>query len=93
MSTLRILIDGRTYLTLEDISDCYQCEVSFLRDAYEVGLLGGGRRFGGRLVLEVTILDRVADVVRLSRYQGLSLETIVVLLGDRAPDLAHDESA
>ena len=32
------------------------------------------------------VLDRVAEVVRLARYQGLGFEAIVVLLGE-GPDL------
>ena len=44
--------------------------------------LGGGRIHSGTLVLSVRVLDRVAEVVRLGRYQGMSFETIFVLLGD-----------
>lgn len=80
-------IQGETYLSLERIGECYECEISWLMEAYEFGLLGDGFDYGGVLVLHVTVLDRVADVVRLSRYQGLRFEAIVVLLGedDTAP--------
>ena len=82
MSDVRIRIEGESYLTLEAISECYECEVAWLREAYDFGLLGGGRTYSGTLVLSITILDRVAEVVRLGRYQGLGFDAIVVLLGD-----------
>jgi hypothetical protein len=82
MSSVTIRIGDETYLTLEAISECYGCEVSWLREAYDYGLLGGGRLYSDTIVLRVTLLDRVAEIVRLGRYQGLSFETIFVLLGD-----------
>lgn len=88
---MSILIEGRSYLTLEMISNCYDCDVTWMSEAYELGLLGTGYNWEGRLVFAVTILDRVAEVVRLGRYQGLSFETIVVLLGDDEPELQADE--
>jgi hypothetical protein len=82
MSTLRIRIEGETYLTFEAISQCYQCEIRWLQEVYETGLFGGGLIYEGTVVFHVTVLDRVAEVVRLNRYQGLGLDAIVVLLGD-----------
>ena len=87
MTDVVIRIEGQTYLTLEAISECYECEVAWLRQVYDVGLLGGGRVHGGTLVLRVTVLDRVAEIVRLGRYQGLGLEAIVVLLGEAGDEL------
>ena len=87
MSELRIRIEGETYLTLEAISECYGCEVAWLREAYGFGLFGGGRVHAGTLVLHVTVLDRVAEVVRLSRYQGLGFEAILVLLGETTDEV------
>ena len=34
MSGVSIRIEGRSYLTLEDISSCYGCEVAWLRELY-----------------------------------------------------------
>jgi len=90
VSEARIFIEGETYLTLEAIGECYECEVSWLREAYESGLLGGGRTYSGSVVLRVTVLDRVAEVIRLSRYQGLGFEAIVVLLGEAVEEGVHD---
>ncbi len=82
MSEVRITIEGESYLTLEAISECYDCDARWLREAYEFGLLGRGRVEGGRVVLRLTVLDRVAEVVRLGRYQGLGFEAIEVLIGE-----------
>jgi hypothetical protein len=84
---VRIQIDGQSWLTLEAISECYECEVAWLREAYAAGLFGRGRPWAGSIALRIAVLDRVAEVLRLSRYQGLGLEAIVVLLGD---DSAED---
>lgn len=89
MTEARILIDGESYLTLEAISECYECESAWLREAYEFGLLGCGRAYAGTVVLRVSVLDRVAQVLRLSRYQGLGFETIVVLLGETVEQTFH----
>lgn len=82
MSEVRIMIAGESYLTLEAISECYGCELAWLRDAYDFGLFGRGRLEAGRVVLRIGVLDRVAEVVRLSRYQGLGFEAIEVLIGE-----------
>ncbi len=82
MTSVVIRIEGESYLSLEAISECYECEVAWLREAYDFGLLGGGRIVSGSLVLRVTVLDRVAEVVRLGRYQGIGFEAMLVLLGD-----------
>lgn len=82
MSEVRITIEGESYLTLEAISECYECDVRWLREAYEFGLFGRGRVDAGRVVLRITVLDRVAEVVRLARYQGLGFEAIDVLIGE-----------
>ena len=81
-SQVSIRIDGEVFLTFEAVGECYECEVAWLRRAYDAGLLGGGRMHGGLLLLPAARLDRVAQVVRLSRYEGLAFETILALLGD-----------
>ena len=81
-TSVTIRIENESYLTLEAISECYDCEVAWLREAYDFGLLGGGRAYANTVVFSVAILDRVAEVVRLGRYQGMSFDAIFVLLGD-----------
>lgn len=78
-------IGGETWLTLEAVADCYDCESAWLRDAWSHGLLGSGLEFEGRVLLHVAVLDRVAEVVRLGRHQGLAFEAISLLVrGDPA---------
>jgi hypothetical protein len=91
MIEVRVTIEGRSYLTFEGLSECYGCSVSWLHEAYEFGLLGRGRRHGGRVVFSMAVLDRVADVIRLARHQGLAFETIVVLIGESEPEPRFDE--
>ncbi|HEY2775561.1 MAG TPA: hypothetical protein VGK20_16085 [Candidatus Binatia bacterium] len=93
MSDVVIRIEGRSYLTLEAVSRCYGCEVTWIREAYDVGLFGEGIVHAGSILLRISVLDRVAEVVRLGRYQGMGLEAIVVLLGEDAgePDAVDVE--
>ena len=88
MSDVVIRIEGQSWVTLETISECYECEVAWVREAYAYGIFGVARPHAGTLVLRATMLDRVARAWRLSRYEGLSFDAIVVLLGE--PD---DEEA
>lgn len=82
MSQVRICIEGESYLTLEAISECYACEVTWMREAYQVGLFGRGVVRGDDLLLSVRLLDRVAEVVRLGRHHGLGFEVIALLVAD-----------
>ena len=82
MSQVRISIEGESYLTLEAISECYACEVTWMREAYQVGLFGLGVVHGDDLLLSVRLLDRVAEVVRLGRHHGLDFEVIALLVAD-----------
>lgn len=82
MRNVRIRIEEQSYLSLDGISECYECEVSWLQEVYDLGLLGSGREHAGRIVLSVAILDRVAEVIRLNFHEGLPLDVIVVLLGE-----------
>jgi hypothetical protein len=88
MSELVVRIEGQTWVTLETISECYQCEVTWVRQACELGLFGRARVHAGTLVVRTTVLDRVASAWRLSRYEGLSFDAIVVLLGEPDEDEA-----
>jgi hypothetical protein len=89
MSDTTIRMEGETWITLETICECYECDIAWAREAYDFGLFGGGRIVAGRPVLRVTVLDRVARVVRLNRYEGLGFEAIIVLLGDADAEGAH----
>ena len=88
---MNIVIEGRSYVTLEMICDCYGCEVSWMYQAYEVGLLGTGYDYEGRLVFAVGVLDRAAEVVRLGRYQNNNNETKTEQHDDADPELQGDD--
>jgi len=81
VTRVSVRIEGEIHLRIEDLSECYACEASWLRQAYEFGLLGRGRVHHGEVVLSVRCLDRVAEVVRLGHHHGFALETIAVVLG------------
>lgn len=81
-----IRIEGESWLSLEAVADCYECDTAWLREAWRQGLLGSGLQVEGKLLLHVTVLDRVADVVRLGRHQGLALEVIGVLFATEQAD-------
>lgn len=81
MTVTRTRIRGESYLTLETVAECYQCEVSWVRAVYAEGLLGPGVVRSGRVLVRSAVLDRVATVYRLSVHQGVPLETVSVLLG------------
>jgi len=77
---VRVVIEGESYLSLETVAECYHCEVSWVREVYEFGLLGSGRRVGSDVVIPSHVLDRLAAIIRLSRYYGLNLAGIALAL-------------
>ena len=79
--TERIVLEGELYLTLEAVAHCYQVEVTWLREAYELGLLGRGRRIDGGVAIAAARLDRVATIFRLHFHQGVNLPGIALVLG------------
>jgi chaperone modulatory protein CbpM len=81
MSGERILVHGQLYLTLQDVAECYHVELAWVRDVVDFGLLGRCERTRGTLVVAASKLDRVADILRLQRQQGLNLAGVALLLG------------
>jgi hypothetical protein len=55
-------------------------DLEWLREVYEIGLLGPGETTSGEPTMAAVMLDRVAQVVRLHRQAGVNLEGIVLLL-------------
>jgi len=80
MKLVRITLEGESYITLEGVAECYQCEVAWLREVYEFGLLGRGQVVQERIVIQSRMLDRVAEVIRMSIYQGVDLAAVAVFL-------------
>lgn len=77
----RITIRGEVFLSLEEVASCYQVELSFLREVYEMGLIGPGELAEGRLAIPARELDRVAEILRLHFHQGVNLAGIALFLG------------
>ena len=80
MKRVRITLAGETYLTLEGVAECYHCEVTWLREVYDLGLLGHGRVVHESIVIQSLMLARVAEVIRMSVYQGVDLAIVAALL-------------
>ncbi len=71
------------FVSLITVAECFAVEVRWVERVYEFGLLGTGRHEGETLQIRVEHLQRVADVLRLTR-QGVNLEGIALIL--RASD-------
>ncbi len=78
MTLLRI--QGESWVTLEVVAECYDCEVAWVEEVWRAGLIGSGRRIEGGVAVRAVMLERVADVVRLHRHQGVALELVAALL-------------
>lgn len=77
----RITIRGELFLPLEEVASCYQVDLAFLREVYDMGLIGPGELARGRLAIPARELDRVAEILRLFFHQGVNLAGIALLLG------------
>lgn len=73
-------IAGETYLSLEVVAECYECDAVWIREVYELGLLGSGQLIEGETLVPARALDRVAQIVRLSVHHSLSLEIVAGML-------------
>lgn len=80
------VIDGQLYLHLEVVAECYHVEVTWLREVYELGLLGDGRRVEATIAIPVVSLDRVARIIRMHFHYGQDLGSLELLLGDEDLD-------
>ena len=80
MKYARISIRGELFLPLEEVASCYQVELEFLREVYELGLIGPGELAEGRIAIPARELDRVAEVLRLHFQQGVNLPGIALFL-------------
>ena len=77
-------VGGRLYLSLETVAEIYQIEVVWLREVYEVGLLGSGVASGSAVSIPAAQMDLVATIVRLHEGLGLDVEAITLAL-ERVP--------
>ena len=75
-----VYIREEAYVTLATIADCYECSETWVREVYEVGLLGTGEILDDRTWVPAEAMDRIARILRLSTVHGLELDVIVHLL-------------
>ena len=75
-----VYIHEEAYVTLSTIADCYECSETWVREVYDVGLLGTGEIRDELTLVRADAIDRVARILRLSTVHGLELEVIVHLL-------------
>ena len=66
---------GRAWVRVEDAAACYEVEVAWVREVVAAGLVDSSREQGVER-LAASELDRLAEVVRLSRVLGLDLGAI-----------------
>lgn len=71
MTHVRLTIRGETYLTLETVAECYECEIEWVERIYDLGLLGSGELVDGRTAIPARMLERLAEIMRLCRHQGI----------------------
>jgi len=75
-----LTVRGELYLTLQDVAETFEVELTWVQEAYELGLLGPGERVGGSVAIASRLLDRVAAIRRLNRVQGVNLPGIALIL-------------
>jgi hypothetical protein len=73
-------VRGEAYLSLEAAAQCFEVEVAWVREVYELGLLGEGEDTGAGLAIPAPMLDRLARVVHLAHHLEVELEWVALVL-------------
>ncbi len=81
MSDVRLVIGGESYITVSAVAECYECEVAWVTEVYEAGLVGAGKQVDNELAILTRMLDRLAEIRRMYVFQGIDLVTVGALLG------------
>lgn len=79
MTRMHVVIHEETYLTLDVIAECYECEIEWIERVYAMGLLGAGEQIEGRTAIPARMLERVAQLRGLCHHQGLDPSLVDVL--------------
>jgi hypothetical protein len=83
MAETRIVIHGETFLTLDAVAECYEIEVQWVERIYRLGLLGPGEDVEGHAAIASTMLERVAEILRLCRHHGVDPTLVELFLSER----------
>ena len=75
-----VTIRGEHYVTLQDVAESFEFELSWVQEVYEFGLLGPGETVGGSIAIASRLLDRVAAIRRLNRVLGVNLAGVALVL-------------
>lgn len=75
-----VTIRGEHYVTLQDVAESFEFELSWVQEVYEFGLLGPGESVGGSIAIASRLLDRVAAIRRLNRVLGVNLAGVALVL-------------
>ena len=82
MTRMQLVIRGETYITLDVVAECYECEVEWVERVYRLGLLGAGEEVEGTPAIPSYMLERVAVLKRLCHYHGIDPTLVDLLLED-----------
>jgi hypothetical protein len=75
-----VTIRGEPYVTLQDVAESFEFELSWVQEVYEFGLLGPGETVGDTIAIASRLLDRVAAIRRLNRVLGVNLAGVALVL-------------
>ena len=76
-----VLVRGETFLTIELVAECYEVEVAWVREVYDLGVLGPGIPLEDTIAIQAAMLDRVASALRLCRHHAVELDLLPLLMG------------
>jgi len=76
-----VVVRGQRFVSLETVAECYEVEVAWVREVYDFGLLGPGEVVEGTIAVAAAMLERMAEIRRLTLIGG-DLAVIAVLLDE-----------
>lgn len=80
MKPRTLQIEGKTYVTVETVAGCLQCETQWVLEVYEQGLLGEGVRRDNTVAIAARMMDRMVTIQRFNKDLGIALSAIAAVL-------------
>ncbi len=74
------------YLSAQTVAEIYCVKQSLVEEVIDCGLVGEAGCNGHRYVVEITMLERVAEIIRLHVHHGLSLDGVAAFLPSETGD-------